>query len=85
MKAPARTMAPVNSLSIREASEKYGIPKSTLSRWVNEGMVRVVQHAGTRGQPTLISEPDVAQLAPHYKPGRGRRERSILEEALAAS
>lgn len=37
-KAPA---PPVGGISIREASRKYQVPRSSLSRWVKQGLISV--------------------------------------------
>lgn len=68
----------MNALSIREAGERYGIPHSTLADWVAAGLIRVIRRAERRGQPTLIYEPDVAELAEQYRPGRSRWSRPSL-------
>jgi transposase-like protein len=83
--AKARRLAPANTLSVREAAERYHIPPSTLARWVRAGMIRTPQKAERRGQATLVVEADVAQLAASYKPGRGRRKVPILLDAIAKS
>ena len=68
----------MNTLSIREAADRYGIPRSTLADWVTAGLVRVVRRPERRGQPALIYEPDVAELAQRYRPGRSRWSRPSL-------
>ena len=73
----------MKSLSIREAATKYGIPQRTLSDWVGDGLVRVMRKGERRGQPTLVFEDDVAQLAAHYKPGRSRWNRPSLEQVAS--
>ena len=65
-------LAPVGSLSLREASVKYGVPIGTLSGWVSKGLIRKVREPERRGQPLLLVEADVAQVASAYRPGRGR-------------
>jgi transposase len=83
VKDRSRILAPVNTLSLREAAGRYNVPKSTLSDWVESGQVRVARHAEKRGQAMLLVEPDVAQLAAEYKPGRGPRRKPLLLEAIA--
>lgn len=47
LKDRARTPAPLNSLSIRQAAEKYNIPHATQDRWVQQGKIRLAQHAAS--------------------------------------
>jgi hypothetical protein len=84
MKDRARMMAPVNTLSLREASARYSIPHTTLSHWLHAGLIRSVAR-GRRGQPTLLVEADVAALARHYVPGPGRGRRARLAALLLAT
>ena len=72
MRGPSATLVPVGTLSIRDAAVVYGVPPSTLARWVRKGHVRKVASAERRGQPTLVLAEDVAVLARQYRPGRGR-------------
>jgi len=83
MRGPSRTMAPMNSLSMREASTKYGVPLATLWAWVGAGLIRTVSEPEKRGQPKLIAEPDVAMLAATYEPGKKTRRAKRLAGALA--
>lgn len=85
MHAKSRTMAPVNTLSLREAAAKYDIPPSTISGWVRGGMVRIVARPKLRGQPMLIAEPDVAALAETYERGRGHWNTRNVADAVARS
>jgi transposase len=69
----------VNGIGLREASRLYGVPRQTLSDWVAQGLIRLLQKPDGRGKPSLLYEPDVAQLAANYKPGRSRWNRPSLE------
>ena len=83
--ADSRRIDRMDVLSIREASMKYNVPLKTLRNWVADGLVRVFERAKGPGLPTLIFESDVAALATHYKPGRGRWRRRDLQEAIRAT
>jgi predicted site-specific integrase-resolvase len=69
----------MTGIGLREASRKYGVPDSTLSHWVRAGLIRKIQERQKRGQPLLLYEADVKQLAAKYKPGRSRWNRPELE------
>jgi hypothetical protein len=69
----------MNGIGLREAAEKYHVPRSTLSGWASRGLIRKVQERLTRGQPVLLYEPDVAALAATYTPGRTRWNRPSLD------
>jgi hypothetical protein len=73
----------VNTLSLREAAARYGIPPSTVSSWYRAGLIRSIS-AGRRGQPTLLIEADVAALASLYTPGPGGYKRARLAERLVS-
>ena len=70
-----------------EAAKKYGIPHNQISRWIRQGLIRVIR-AGTRGRPYEIVEEDVARLAAIYHEEasrsphgfKGKRMRSLLEK-----
>ena len=47
-------------ISVREAVEKYGIPRSTLLHWTRRGYVRVLRRGTSKTNPTLLNEADVA-------------------------
>jgi predicted site-specific integrase-resolvase len=72
----------MNGIGLREASRTYGVPITTLHNWVEQGLIRLLQKPGKRGQASLLFEPDVAQLAASYKPGRGRWNRPSLEQIV---
>lgn len=72
-------------IGLREASEKYSIPRSTLSHWVAAGLIRAVQKPEKRGQAMLLMESDIVALLPQYTPGPGRGRRPRLENLRAAS
>ncbi len=68
-----------------EAARKYGLHQSLISRWIHQGLIRVIRKGG-RGRPYEIVEEDVARLAAIYhevaakeKHGfKGKHIRSIL-------
>lgn len=57
--------AEMMGISQREAARKYGIPSPTISRWVRQGLIRVIS-PGRRGMPCRIAEEDIARLAEIY-------------------
>ncbi|WP_322794732.1 helix-turn-helix domain-containing protein [Thermoflexus sp.] len=69
-----------------EAAKKYGVSHQQISRWIRQGLIRVIR-AGTRGRPYEIVEEDVARLAAIYHEEasrsphgfKGKRMRSLLE------
>ena len=78
-------MRPVNSLSVNEASVRYGIPGSTLRGWVRAGLVRRVDgEAARQGRRQLVLAGDVETLSRCYVPGAGRGKRARLAADLAA-
>lgn len=68
----------MNMISLREASARYGIPPSTLSGWVRDGLIGVARRPEKRGQPMLLYAPHVELLAQRYQPGRSRWRRPTL-------
>jgi hypothetical protein len=72
----------VGSISVRDASAKFGVPATTISGWVAAGAVRVVRNPEKRGQAKLVAEADVAALAARYSPGRGHWRRHLLDGVL---
>jgi len=60
-----------HELGIAEAGRKYGIPQSTINRWVQQGYIT---RLGQTGQKILIDEADVAYCAEIYRKrgGQGR-------------
>lgn len=75
-------------ISQREAARKYGIPSPTISRWIRQGLIRVIS-PGRRGRPCKIVEEDVARLAEIYHAVReasphgfkGKRMRTLVNRA----
>jgi hypothetical protein len=53
-----------------EAARKYGVSQSQISRWVKQGLIRVLR-PGRRGRPYELAEEDVARPGGHL-PRRGR-------------
>ncbi|WP_376791489.1 MerR family transcriptional regulator [Thermoflexus sp.] len=70
----------------REAERKYGVPQRTISRWIQQGLIRVIS-PGKRGKPYRLIEEDVAHLAEIYHAVRkesahgfkGKRMRLLLQ------
>ena len=81
---PSARLHSVNGIGLREASAKYGIPHANLSRWVHAGLIRVLQRPEKRGQPMLVYEADVAELASQYQPGRSRWNMPALDHTKAS-
>ena len=75
----------MNAIGLREAAEKYNIPRSTLSHWVAAGLIRKLQEAEKRGQAVLLLESDIVALLPQYTGGPGRGRRPRLDNLPAAS
>ncbi len=73
----------MTGIGLREASKKYGIPKSTLSRRAAAGLIRKVREADSRGTPVLLYEPDVAAMAATWTPRAGQGRRLSLDIAVA--
>ncbi len=63
-------------ISISEAAERYGIPFSTMQRWVAQGWIQILR-PGSRGKAYEINEADVAYMAAlyHAVPGKRRGKR----------
>lgn len=59
-------------VSISQAAERYGIPFSTLQRWVQRGWIRIIREGG-RGKPYELNEADIAYLAAIFKRIEGTR------------
>lgn len=70
-------------ITVRAAARKYGMPSSTISRWVaREDLgIKVLQQAETRGVGVVVDEHDLWQIVEAYKrnPGRGRRSALSVE------
>jgi hypothetical protein len=63
-----------NPISINEASRRYGVYTSTLTRWMQRGHLHVLEHKGNR---TLLDEADVAYCALVYKKNQGQGKRVL--------
>ena len=59
-------------ISVRAASRKYGVPATTISGWIADGLVPVVTARALRGQRLTIDEAVIARLAT-YPRRRGPR------------
>lgn len=64
-------------ISINEASRRYGVYTSTLTRWMQKGHLRVLEHKGNR---TLLDEADVAYCTSIYKANSGQGRRVLGED-----
>lgn len=82
--APSARLQSVTGIGLREASRKYGVPLTTLHGWVRAGLIRVLERPARRGQPMLVYERDIAEMAPRYTPGRSRWNRPDLPPVHAA-
>lgn len=62
-------------IGVRQAAEKYGLVHTTITRWIDRGLVRRISGETIRGQKVLIDEGDVAYCAMVYRknPGQGKR------------
>jgi predicted site-specific integrase-resolvase len=56
-------------ISINEAGRKYGLNTSTLTRWMQRGLI---QQLRKEGRKTLLNEADVAYCARIYKQNSGQ-------------
>jgi len=66
-KAPA----PEGGICLREASRKYRLNLSTLSRWVAKDLIKELSR--TKNE-LYVSENDIIRLIATYKYGRGTRQ-----------
>ncbi len=72
-----------------EAARKYGVSQSQISRWVKQGLIRVLR-PGRRGRPYELAEEDVACLAAIYHEEaarsphgfKGKRMRRLLQQRM---
>jgi len=56
-------------ISINEAGRKYGLNTSTLTRWMQRGLIHRLRKEGRK---TLLNEADVAYCAKIYKQNSGQ-------------
>ena len=61
---PEGNAAPI---AVNAAAKKYGIPQSTLSRWANQGRIKVLIHPERRGQKMMVDEVSVIEAARHHR------------------
>jgi len=66
-----------NPISIAEASRRYRLQHSTLSRWVSKGYITRI---GTNGRQVLIDESDVALYAELYHANEGGQGKWIFDK-----
>jgi excisionase family DNA binding protein len=72
-----------------EAAKKYGVSQQLISRWIRQGLIRVIRPGG-RGRSYEIMEEDVARLVEIYREEaarsphgfKGKRMRSILRRRM---
>lgn len=62
-------------ISLSEAERLYGIPKQTLSRWANKGMIKRI---GICGRSLLVDRAQVATLASLYRESGGHQGKWIF-------
>lgn len=82
VRRPARMLAPVNAVSLREAAAEFDIPPSTLSNWVKDGLISLAAERGRRGQPLLLDRASVRDAAAQYRPGRGQWNPRAIRETV---
>jgi predicted site-specific integrase-resolvase len=56
-------------ISINEAGRKYKLNTSTITRWMQRGLIR---RLGTEGRKTLLDEADVAYCSTVYSKNKGQ-------------
>jgi hypothetical protein len=64
-------------ISINEAGRKYKLNTSTITRWMQRGLIRQI---GKDGRKTLLDEADVAYCARVYQLNRGQGKWVFDEE-----
>ena len=64
-------------IHLSQAARKYGVPQSTLSRWVQRGYIRKV---GQEKNRILLNEGDVAYCVNVYRSMRGKRGKRIFQK-----
>lgn len=64
-------------ISINEAGRKYSLNTSTLTRWMQRGLIRQL---GKDGRKTLLDEADVAYCARVYRQNSGQGKWAFDEE-----
>ncbi len=57
-------------IGINEAAKKYGVPSSTVRRWMERGYIT---RLGQEGRKVLLDEADIAYCAELYRQRGGRR------------
>lgn len=76
----SRTPVPPGGISIREAARTFSLDSGTLSRWVKQGKIPVIQETANE---KFVDRATVARIAELYNtdPGRGKRTVSTLQPA----
>jgi len=74
-----RIPPPPGGISLREASKKYNLSRSSLSRWVNSGVIPIIRRDANW---TYLSESKIAQIAANFN-SFDRPERRTLRKVLA--
>lgn len=61
-------------ISATQAARQTGIPYGTISKWVSDGLVKVVEHPGhaCTGKPVLLDPVTLQKRIDHYRPRRNR-------------
>ncbi len=54
-------------ITVSEAAEKYGVPVSTIHRWVQQGYIKAIANPEGRGRKKILDEASVAFCAEIYK------------------
>ena len=73
-------------IGVGEAARKYAIPSPTISRWVKEGLIKVIRRppGGQKGLKVELNEASVALAADlyHQNPGQGKNPLKLLKRNL---
>ncbi len=71
---------PGTPIGIQKGAKKYGCGASTVWRWVDRKMIRVIKERTGQGpgSATLIDEYELARLATIYRDNAGRGKRTAI-------
>lgn len=74
---------PVGSIALRVAERKYGIPSSTLCRWVKRGLIPIIDRTKNW---LYVDETHLVRIVALYNtnPGQGKRTLQLTEKVIAA-
>ncbi len=64
-------------IGVAEAGRKYGIPQSTVSKWMHRNYIKKI---GQDGQKILLDEADVAYCAEVYRSRKGEGRRWMFDK-----